>query len=272
MAVKPQKEGDYMSWFQKGYEKVEERQREIDEAMKFSLPSLIIKEDDENVYVSFVTSEPITFYEHFLPNLKRSFTCPDSGDTSKGTCPLCSMGNKPTFRGAYLVIDHRYESWEKDGQKNQRQHTLKVAKFGIRVLKSLKKLDAKLKKGTPVTQPISDGILGVPFEVIRSGKGTDTQYAFNALQPSAEHFPRKYELEQGKSEIDTIVENIKPLSTEQLLAKINGGTFNQPPQQQYGQPANFGAAPLGGQPPQQVAQPMFGNGFPDDDDVIDFNN
>ena len=248
------------SWFQQGYQKVEERQREIDEAMKGSLPSLIIKEDDENVYVSFITGEPITFYEHFLPNLKRSFTCPDNNDATKGTCPLCAMGNKPSFRGAYLVIDHRFESWERDGQKHQRQHTLKVAKFGIRVLKSLQKLDAKLKKGTPVTPPIADGLLGIPFEIIRSGKGTDTQYAFNALQPSAQHFPRKYELENGKNEIATIVDNIKPLSTEQLLAKINGGT-TAPSQQSYGNPANFG-----GQKP-----PAYG-GYDAEEDVIDYNS
>lgn len=267
-----------MSWFQQGYQKVEERQKEIDEAMKGSLPSLIIKEEDENVYVSFVTSEPITFYEHFLPNLKRSFTCPDNGDTSKGTCPLCAMGNKPSFRGAYLVIDHRYEEWERDGKKVSRQHTLKVAKFGIRVLKALKKLDEKLKKGSPVTPPIAGGIVEIPFEILRSGKGTDTQYAFNALQPSEQHFPRKYELEKGVTEIETIIDNIKPLPNDQLLAKINGGTSNQ---QNYGQPAQFGGnnqpPQYGGGAPQQFggAPQQFGGGMPtfgDDDDVINFNS
>lgn len=272
-----------MSWFAQGYQKVEERQREIDEAMKGSLPNLIVRDEDEDVYVSFITSEPITFYEHFLPNLKRSFTCPDNGDSTKGTCPLCAMGNKPSFRGAYLVIDHRHEQWEKDGQKFQRQHTLKIAKFGIRVLKSLQKLDTKLKKGNKVTPPVPNGILEIPFEIIRSGKGTDTQYAFNALQPSEEHFPRKYELEEGKTEFDTIIENIKPLSTEQLLAKVNGGTSNSQPS--YGQPAQFGQPQgqpqqFGGQPPQfggqtqQQSGPTPFGAFPndDDDDVIDFGN
>lgn len=271
-----------MSWFSTGYEKVEQRAKEIDEAMAGSLPSLIIKDDDENVYVSFITGEPITYYEHFLPNKKRSFTCPDNGDTSKGTCPLCAMGNKPGFKGAYLVIDHRYEKWEKDGKVTERQHTLKIAKFGIRVLKSLQKLDAKLKKGTPVTQPIPNGILGVPFEIMRSGKGTDTQYAFNPLQPSEQHFPRKYQLEDKKTEIDTIVDNIKPKTKEKLMEVINGGIPQSQPQQSYGSPAPFGGQP---QPPQGQGQPFgrFGGGQPqgqpqgfpgygggDDDDVINF--
>jgi hypothetical protein len=286
-----------MSFFQQGYQKVEERQREIDEAMKGSLPSLIIKDTDEEVYISFVTAEPITYYEHFLPNLKRSFTCPDGGDTSKGTCPLCSMGNKAGFKGAYLVIDHRHEKWEKDGKNHERQHTLKIFKQGIRVLKTLQKLDAKLKKGSTVQPAISNGILAMPFDVSRSGKGTDTAYAFNPLNPNPDLFPRQYELEQGKTEIDTIVENIKPLTNEQLLSKINGGTSGGQQQQSYGQPASFGTPQgFGQQQPQSFGQQQpqgyfqnaqqqsspggggFGAGvatgmvLADDDDVIDFGS
>lgn len=251
------------NWFSQGYEKVEQRNKEIEEAMAGSLPNLIIKENDEGVYVSFLTSNPITFYEHFLPQKKRSFTCPDNGDSSKGTCPLCATGNKPSFKGAYLVIDHRYESWEKDGQKHERQHTLKVAKFGIRVLKSLQKQHDKIIKGSPVAPPNPAGLLGVPFEVIRSGKGTDTQYTFNPLQPNEQHFPRRYELEAGKDENSTIIDNIKPKSKEKLM-EVLGGPVNQgygaPQGQPYGAPADFNQQPQGyGQPqgqPQGYGQPQ----------------
>src|SRR5690606_22730000 len=194
--------------------KVEEKQKQIDEALNSAfLPSLMIRDTDENVYISFVTAEPITYYEHFLKHLKRSFTCPDSGEATKGNCPLCAMGNKPSFRGAFLVIDHRYEEFTRqNGEQVKQQHTLKIAKFGIRVLKALQKLDAKLKKGSPVQQAVPNGILGIPFEVVRSGSGTDTQYTFNPLQPNPEYFPREYKLPQkdGKifTEIETIVENI----------------------------------------------------------------
>jgi hypothetical protein len=249
-----------MSWFQQGYEKVEERDKEIKEAMNRTfLPQLFVREDDEDVFVSFVTSNPITFYEHFIPAQKRSYTCPDNGDSSKGTCPICAMGNKPAFRGAYLVIDHRYEEFEnKNKEKIKQQHTLKVAKFGIRVLKQLQKLDAKLKKGSPVMAPVAEGILGIPFEIVRSGSGTDTSYTFNALQPNEEHFPRKYEIgeKDGKkqTEQEVLIDAIKPLSKEAMMEKIggvSGGGNSSPKPPSYGQPLDLGG---------------------DDDDVIDFGN
>lgn len=251
-----------MTWFSQGYNKVEEREREIKEAMNRSfIPQLFIREEDEDVFVSFVTSEPITFYEHFIPAQKRSYTCPDNGDSSKGTCPMCAMGNKPSFRGAYLVIDHRYEEFKnKNDETVKQQHTLKIAKFGIRVLKQLQKLDAKLKKGSPVMPPIQEGILGVPFEIVRSGSGTDTSYTFNALQPNPEHFPRKYELGEKdgrkQTEQEIIIDAIKPLSREAMLEKIGGvsssGNSGGGSPKPYGQPLNLG--------------------YDDDDDVIDFGN
>jgi hypothetical protein len=241
-----------MSWFNQGYSKVEERDKEIKEAMSRSfLPQLFVREEDEDVFISFITADPITFYEHFIPAQKRSYTCPDNGDTSKGTCPMCAMGNKPSFRGAYLVIDHRYEEFKnKQDELVKQQHTLKIAKFGIRVLKQLQKTDAKLKKGSAIVPPVANGILGIPFEIVRSGGGTDTAYTFNALQPNPEHFPRKYEIgeKDGKKQTETelIVEAIKPLSREALLEKIGGvstnyastGSENSRPS--YGQPIHFG--------------------------------
>ena len=238
-----------MSWFNQGYNKVEERDKEIQEATNFGLPNLIIKENDPvDVYISFITGEPLTYYHHFVRAKKRYYTCPDNGDASKGNCPLCAMGNKATFQGAYLVIDHRHEQYQdKNGNQVNRQHTLKVAKFGIRVLKSLKKQDEKLKKGSPGMAPVPNGLLGVPFSVIRSGSGTDTQYTFGVMNPDPNYFPRTYQLEPGKTEIDMIVDSIKPLTKEQLLGVINGAPAQ--PQQQYGQPAfNGGQQASYGQP------------------------
>lgn len=237
-----------MTWFGEGYQKVEEKDKEIQEAMRAFIPNFFIREEDENVYISFLTGEPITFYEHFVKSKKQSFTCPDSGNPQKGTCPLCAMGNKPSFKGAFLIIDHRLEQWkDKEGNEHQRQHTVKLAKWGIRVLKQLQKLDAKLKKGSPVMPPIPEGILGVPFDVTRSGQGTDTSYTFNPLNPNPEHFPRDFKMPEkdGKpfeSLKDAIIDTIKPLSNQKLLEIVSeltrGGSLQTGSSQPIGQPLN----------------------------------
>lgn len=212
-----------MSWFQQGYEKVEQRAKEIDEAMNRTyLPDFILKEDDEDCSVRFVTRKPITFYEHYLPAIKRSFTCPDSGDTSKGNCPLCATGNKPSFRGAYMIADHRHEEWTKDGKSQSRENTLKVAKFGVRVLKTLGKIDAKIVKNG-----LKEGLMDVDFDVMRTGTGTDTNYSFTPMGERNSYptppVPEK-EMKEGKDYQALLLDALTPKSREDLLRVISGGT------------------------------------------------
>jgi hypothetical protein len=257
-----------MSWFSQGYEKVNERAQQIEEQMNRTfLPSLIIKDTDDDVYLSFLSSEPITYYEHFLPAKKRSYTCPNNGDASKPGCPFCASGNKATFRGAYLVVDHRDEKWkDKDGNEKRQQHTPKIAKFGIRVLKTLKKMDDKMKKGSAVQPPIPGGILDTPFSVMRSGSGTDTQYTFNPVNPNPEYFKKPDKpIDEKKTNHEVMIEAIKPLAVEQMLNILNGGSGQQQQSSNnYGTPADFG----GTQTPPPIKPMDFGS---DDDDVIDFN-
>lgn len=235
-----------MSWFSEGYEAVEKRDKEIKESMRTFIPNFFVKENDENVYISFLIDEPITFYEHYVPSLKRYFTCLDGGDTTKGNCPLCAMGNKPSFRGAYLIVDHRKEKWtDKDGKEHEQQHTIKVAKWGIRVLKQLHKQHIKLKQGSPVQKPIEGGITGVPFEVIRSGEGTDTAYTFTPLQPNPEMFPKdlsKLPEKDGRrlTPRETVIEAVKPLTRERLLDIIN----NRSGSSATAEPVNPFASPI----------------------------
>lgn len=203
-----------MSWFSEGYEAVDQRAKELDEQQNQNfIPNFILKEDDF-AKILFLTNAPLNFYEHYVKSLNRYFTC------SQNNCALCDAGNKPSYRGAYLILDTRYEEWEKDGQKKTQQNTVKVMKQGIKAMKVIKKHEERR------------GLLKHGWEVERTGSGTDTTYTFlpmdiNELTDGIK-VPTPEEIEAAKQ---TMMEAIKPKSREDILDILAGRT----PQSNRGQ-------------------------------------
>jgi len=196
-----------MSWLAEGYERVRERSKQLEDQMNKSfVPTFILREGEE-ADIRFLTEEPITFYEHFVPGLKRSFTCSGSAD-----CPLCGSGNKPSFRGAYLIIDTRTDEWEdkETGEKKTRKDSVKVMKHGI---KALQVLDRKNQK---------KGLKKFDWNVSRTGSGTTTAYDFEAIDPLTIEEPE---------ELPDLKEVLAPQDRQyiiQQLAKIGHGVPGNP--------------------------------------------
>ena len=117
------------SWMSEGYEAVENRAKELEESMNNEgySPNFILQPNEEATII-FLTDAPINHYQHFLKAQKRYFTCSQTPD-----CPLCATGNKPSFVGAYRILDTRSEEWiDKKGEKHTRQNTIKIMKQGIK--------------------------------------------------------------------------------------------------------------------------------------------
>jgi len=195
-------------WLTEGYEKVRQRGKQLEDQMNRAyLPTFRLAENEE-ANIRFITDTPVTFYEHYIPGLKRTFTCPQTQD-----CPLCGTGNKPSFRGAYLVIDTRHEEWEdqETGEKKSRVNTLKVMKHGI---KALQVLDRKHQK---------KGLKQFDWNISRTGTGTTTTYDFEAID--------KIEGIPEPEEIPALRDILAPREREfiiQQLAKIGHGTPGTP--------------------------------------------
>lgn len=192
-------------WFSRGYERVKEVGQQIEEAMSQEyLPTFILRAGEE-AQVTFLTDEPLTFYEHFVKGLNRTFTCPGTAD-----CPLCALGNKPSFRGAYLIVDHRLEAWQdkQTGEQRSRQHAVKVMKHGIRALQVLER--KALKKG----------LLNYDWVISRTGEGNQTQYDFENEELSV-GFPLP-------EKIPALEEVLKPKSREYLLRQVAQAGMGRP--------------------------------------------
>lgn len=214
-----------VSWMSEGYDAVEKRSKELEEQQNSNyIPPFILKED-EDAKILFLTDKPVNFYEHYVKSLNRYFTC------SQDNCPLCDTGNKPSYRGAYLVLDTRYEEWvDKENKKQSRQNTVKVMKQGIKALKVIKKHEEKR------------GLKKYAWEIERTGSGTDTTYTLlpESYEDIAEgiKIPTDEEIAELKK---TMIEGIAPKDRNTILDTMagrapqqnNGGNSN-PQQNQAG--------------------------------------
>lgn len=158
-----------MGMFKKGYDAVrEEKQRQDENREKAgkNLWRFFLTNDGEEADVRFLTEEPVTFYEHTIKNTRNGKDSYDthvcSGDDS---CSFCANGDKPTFKGAFLIWDMRpFEYKDKDGKKKTGEGQLRLYVQGARVLSQLDRISSKY------------GLTNRPVTIIRLGKGTNTTY------------------------------------------------------------------------------------------------
>lgn len=155
--------------FSRGYKGVREekkRQDEVREAMKNRLWDFFIKESGEEADIRFLTEEPINFYEHTIKKYVNGKERYDSVTCSGDDCPHCADDNRPSFKGAFLVVDRRTYSYEKDGKKKTGTNQVKIYKQGTKVLSQLDRLSSKY------------GLTNRDITIVRLGKNTDTTYTF----------------------------------------------------------------------------------------------
>lgn len=162
-----------MGLFKKGYNAVREekqRQDESREKMGKQLWKFFLSKDGEEATVRFLTEEPINFYEHSVKTVRGGKERYDSVICTHdiGDCPLCDSGNKPSFKGAFLIYDKRpFEYTDKDGKKKQGKGQLRLYIQGARVLSQLDRLSERY------------GLTDRDYIITRSGSGTSTTYMFD---------------------------------------------------------------------------------------------
>ena len=110
----------------------------------------------------FLTEEPINFNEHTIKNSKGGY---DNYTCTGKDCPLCADGERPTYKGAFLVVDKREFSYEdKDGNTKTGKDQVRLFVQGMRVVSQLDRISEKY------------GLSNRDVTLVRLGKGTDTTY------------------------------------------------------------------------------------------------
>lgn len=162
-----------MALFNRGYEEVQEEKKRQDVARENAgkrLWRFFISNDGEEATVRFLTEEPVTFYEHTVKVMRGGKERYDNVICTKdaGGCTLCDSGDRPSFKGAYLVYDKRpYEYTDKDGKKKVGKGQLRLYVQGTRVLSQLDRLSSRY------------GLTNRDYVITRTGSGTSTTYMFD---------------------------------------------------------------------------------------------
>ena len=194
--------------FQRGYDASraeKERQDRVKETLGKRLFRFFLAEDGDEADVRFLTEEPVNFYEHNIKKGDNKFeqiTC--TGDD----CPYCDEGDRPVYKGAYLIVDRRpYEYTDKNGKKQKGKDQVRLYVQGMKVVSQLDRISDKY------------GLSNRDVTIVRLGKGTQTTYT---VERGEEEKMSKKEIkallpEKLRDEYDGTVNSLMNIVEEQLM-------------------------------------------------------
>lgn len=157
-----------MAIFKRGFNSVkEEKKRQEEMVSNRGLFRFYLKNDGDEAELTFLTEEPVNYYEHGIKKYKNGKeiyeNIPCTGDKS---CPHCKNGDNPSFKSAWLVIDHREFEYESNGKKQKGSDQLRLFIYGTKVASNLDRISNKY------------GLENHRLTMVRLGKGTSTTYTF----------------------------------------------------------------------------------------------
>lgn len=194
--------------FARGYDASraeKERQDKVRENMGKKLWKFFLKDDGEEADVHFLTEEPVNFYEHNIKtgdNKFEQYTC------TREDCPDCNDGDKPTFKSAFLIVDHReYEYTDKDGKKKKGKDQVRLFVHGMKVASQLDRISSRY------------GLSNRDVTIVRLGKGTQTTYTVERGDECkyTEKQIRDLLPEKLRDEYDGTEDSLMAIVEEQLL-------------------------------------------------------
>ena len=183
--TKPSPTKKRTSLFQRGYETAREEKKRQDEVREQSgkrLYNLFLKDDGDEAQVRFLTEEPVNFYAHNIKSVRGgndrfdTYVCTQDDD-----CPFCEEGDRPSYKGAYLVYDKRTIETKdpKTGKKKKINGQLRLYIQGMRVISQLDRLSSRY------------GLTKCDYIIARVGKGQNTSYTFDRDTDECEKMTKK---------------------------------------------------------------------------------
>lgn len=208
-----------MGMFKKGYEanrQERERQEKAAENRGKKLFRFFISKDGEEADLIFLTEEPVNFYEHNVKGTRNGkevysqYTC-----TGDDNCDLCNDGDRPSFKGAFLVWDTReFEYTDKNGKKQTAEGSLKLFVYGTKIISQLDRISSRY------------GLSGRNITMVRLGSGTSTTYTFERGDKVSltEQEVRNMLPEKLRDSYDGTEESLYSIIEEQLEMNVKGYT------------------------------------------------
>lgn len=193
-----------MSLFKRGFKALEqeEKRQKDSKGSSSSIFRFFIKEGEAEI--TFLTEEPINFYEHTVKGFKNGKETYNNIPCKGEGCDYCLQGERASFKSAWLIVDHRpYSYTNQEGQTISGEATVKLLVYGTKTA------------GVVQRKAQRYGLANKKYLVERIGAGTSTQYTLDNLGESdfnieevVEILPKQYkEMFDGSEEsLYTIIE------------------------------------------------------------------
>ena len=202
--------------FKKGFEASREEKARQDEARenagkklwRFFMSAPEKGNTSTEAELRFLTEEPINFYEHTIQSKRNGKTVYENYTCTGENCPFCEDGDRPTYKGAFLVVDRReFEYEDKDGNKKKGKDQVRLFVQGMRVVSQLDRISDKY------------GLSNRDVTLVRLGKGTETTYTVERGEKD-ELTSREIENllpEKLRDDYDGTVDSLYDIIEEQLM-------------------------------------------------------
>ena len=209
-----------MGMFKRGFKAVsEENARQEEERKKRgkTLFRFFLSKDKDEADITFLTEQPVNFYEHTIQRYVNGKERYDSVPCIGEGCKYCEEGLRPSFKSAWLIIDHRETSYkDKDGKQHTSKDNLRLFVQGTKVSSQL---DRKSERY---------GLMGREYTVVRLGTGTSTTYTFEHGDP---YTITREEIESVmpdfiKEQYDGTVESLYSIIENQISMLVDSDSSN----------------------------------------------
>ena len=205
-----------MGLFKKGFEASRAEKARQDEARenngkklwRFFLPAPEKGKSSSEADLRFLTEEPVNFYEHTIKGMSKGKETYDNYTCTGEDCPFCNDGDRPTYKGAFLVVDRRkFKYTDKSGNEKTGKDQVRLFVQGMRVVSQLDRVSEKY------------GLSNREVTLVRLGSGTETTYTVE--KGDKEELTSK-EVEQLlpdrlREEYDGTVDSLYDIIEEQLM-------------------------------------------------------
>ena len=212
-----------MGLFKQGYQAAREeaqRQEEVRANSGKRLWRFFLPKDGDEATVRFLTEEPINFQEHTIKTTRNGKDSYDTHICTKemGHCPYCDNGDRPSFKGAFLIIDKRpYEYTDKNGKKKTAKGQVRLYVSGARIISQLDRLSSRY------------GLTKRDYIITRSGSGTSTTYMFDRSDDIDRLTPeeiKNFLPEKLREDYDGTEESLYKILQDQLEMDIDSSVSN----------------------------------------------
>ena len=149
----------------KAVDKEIERQEQAKQQGGNKIFRFFLLDNKDSAEISFLTEEPINFYEHSVKGYRNGKETYDNVPCIGANCPHCANGLRASFKSAWLIVDHRERTYkDKDGKEQTVKDSVRLYVVGTKTAGMIQRKAQRY------------GLTTWRYLIERVGSGTSTTY------------------------------------------------------------------------------------------------